>query len=105
MDLGIPIMLYLLEQNFIKQDTEILLADFRSDLAMILGCRAHTTGGKGVPSNAISGNESCETQVPAKRRKKDEEDDNIATQLSMCVLDNWVCTKKLKHLIQQKLQR
>ena len=77
-----------------KQDPNIAFAEFRADLATILGCRGHVSG-KGVSSSAVLDDSSPETPVPAKRRKKDRENEDIAAQLSMCLQDSCKLHKKI----------
>ena len=81
-------------RSILNQQPEVQFSVFRSDLANILGCRAHAVGAKGTLCNAAMAPESPETPVPAKRRKT-EEDTTIAAQLSMCIKDNKELHKKL----------
>ena len=78
----------------IKQDPNMAFAEFRADLATILGCQGCISG-KGVSSSAVLDDSSPQTPVPAKRRKKDRESEDIAAQLSMCLQDNCKLHKKI----------
>ena len=74
-------------RQILKQQPDIQFVAFRSDLANILGCHPRGVGAKGTLSSAVTA-ESPETPVPAKRRRTQEDDSSIATQLTMCIKDN-----------------
>ena len=89
-------------QQILKQQPEISFVAFRSDLANILGCRARGVGAKGALCSAVSA-ESPEAPVPAKRRRTQEDDSTIATQISMCIKDNQELHRKLDALDPTKM--
>ena len=89
-------------RQILKQQPEISFVAFRSDLTNILSCRACVVGAKGALSSTISA-ESPEAPVPAKRRRTQEEDSTIATQISMCIKDNQELHRKLDALDPTKM--
>ena len=80
--------------QILKQQPDIQIIAFHSDLANILGCHARGVGAKGALSSAATA-ESPETPVPVKRRRTQQDDSSIATQLSMCIKDNQELHRKL----------
>ena len=89
-------------RQILKQQPDISFVAFRSDLANILGCRARVVGAKGALSSAVS-TESPEAPVPAKRRRTQEDESTIATQISMCIKDNQELHRKLDALDPTKM--
>ena len=81
-------------RQILKQQPDIQFVAFHSDLANMLGCRAHGVGAKGALSSAVTA-ESPETPVPAKCCRTQEDDSSIATQLTMCIKDNQELHRRL----------
>ena len=80
-------------RSILTQHLEIEFAEFRSQLANVLGCQVRQIGGKGALCSTVSASGSPDSPEPKHRKTEDET--AIATQLALCIQGNKELHKRL----------